>query len=453
MNIRFMGAAGVVTGSRTLVTEGDTRLLVDCGLFQGFKHDRERNWEKLPVPPLDGVALTHAHLDHSGWVPALVKQGYHGPVYCTRATADLLRILWPDAGRLQEEEADWLNRHHATRHHPALPLFDEADARRALERLVPVDQDSPREIGALRVTWRRAGHILGAASLLIEGGGVRLLMSGDLGRPDDPVLAGPVPPPAADLLVMESTYGDRLHPTVPREEMLAEVLTRTVERGGVLLVPSFAVGRAQSLLWSFHHLMSEGRAPRVPVVVDSPMATSATEVLLQHPSAVRRTPHELEAMTENVQFVRSTEESKGLNKRKKPFVLVSASGMLTGGRVLHHLANRAGDPRNTVLLVGYQAAGTRGARLLQGERSLRMFGEKVDILCEVTEVGGFSAHADADELVAWLGAGPRPGRVLLNHGEPQASDALRLRLKDLGYDAAVATERREWEVTRATGPV
>lgn len=447
MHLQFLGAAGVVTGSRTLVTEGPTRVLVDCGLFQGFKESRQRNWDRLRAGALDAVLLTHAHLDHSGWVPALVKQGYRGPIHCTEATASLLRILWPDSGRIQEEDAHHHARHHTSQHDAPQPLYTEADALRALEQLRPVPFHTPLPIGVFEATWQRAGHILGAGSLSLRSPTHHVLFSGDIGRADDAVMPPPEPPPAVDTLVMESTYGDRDHPTVDRRERLAEVIRATVERRGMVLVPAFAVGRAQGLLHALHELTIEGRIPRLPIVVDSPMATAATAAVLQHPGDTRLSADTLAAMTEGVEFVSDVEASKALHRRTDPFVLLSASGMLTGGRVLHHLTRRAPVKENTLLFVGFQAPGTRGAHLVGGARTVKVYGADVEVNCHVEQIGGYSAHADRGGLLAWLrSASERPARVFLNHGDPPATDALRKALKAEGYTAHAATERYSWRL-------
>lgn len=449
MRLQFLGAAGVVTGSKTLVSTEKTRLLIDCGMFQGFKQNRMRNWDPLDVQPLDAVVLTHAHLDHSGWFPALIKQGYDGPTYCTPGTADLLGILWPDAGRIQEEDAEHANRSKSSSHEPAEPMYTEADAIAALKRIVSIPPNKSFQLGDIQATFRGAGHILGAASVELRSATSSVLFSGDLGRTDDLVVPAPEHPPAVDAIVMESTYGNRLHPDIDRLDRLAEVVNRTVDRGGMLLIPSFAVGRAQGLLWGLHCLMNEERIPRLPIVVDSPMATRATGAFLNHPEALRLNAAQLEAMTEHVEFVGGVEESKAVNGRQQPFILIAASGMLVGGRVLHHLIERGPVKKNTLVFVGFQAPGTRGGRIVQGERTVKIYGRKIKLHCEVEEIGGFSAHADAAGLHEWLSSAPeRPKRVFLNHGEPDSADALRLRLKDDGYAVEIATEGVVWDLER-----
>ena len=450
MRIRFLGGAGTVTGSRTLVTSGETQVLVDCGLFQGFKVLRERNWARLEADPgrLRAVLLTHGHLDHSGWVPRLVKQGFAGPVYCTDATAELLGILWRDAGRIQEEDAEYANRKGFARHEPALPLYTEEDAENALERIVPVSWATPLEVGPLRASFHRVGHILGAACVRIEDDSTSVLFSGDLGRDADLLMRAPAAPPAAEFAVLESTYGSRSHSDLDVLAQLSEVVRRTVERRGALLIPSFAVGRAQGVLWALHVLQERGEIPDVPLLLDSPMATNTTELYLRHAKELRVPPAELDRLCDDVRFVRTTDESKALNFERPPYVLVSASGMLTGGRVLHHLARLAGDRRSTVLFVGYQAPGTRGDRLVRGAETVRLHGRDMDVRCEVAQIDGFSAHADADELLAWIARMPQvPRRVWLNHGEPEGADALRMRVRDeLGWDATAACEGCEWDL-------
>jgi metallo-beta-lactamase family protein len=428
----FLGGAGMVTGSRTVVTAPDgRRVLIDCGMFQGYKHDRLRNRDAFPFDPraLDAVLLTHAHLDHSGMLPALVRAGFRGPVYATAPTVDLLHLILPDSARIQEEDASFANRHGTTRHHPAEPLYTELDAARALELLVVVPTDHERTIGPFTASWHVAGHLLGAASIRVAADGASVLFSGDVGRTGALLVPDPSPPPAADAVVLESTYGDRHHAEEDPAVALGAVVRRTVARGGVLLVPAFAIGRAQVLLLLLHRLRRDGAIPEVPIVLDSPMAIDSTSITLRHLDATTLDAADARALHRGVEVTRDVQESKALHGRSGPFILISASGMLTGGRVLHHVTQRAGDPRNTILLAGFQAGGTRGARLLDGETSLRIHGQDVAIRCEVAHVDGLSAHADQDGLAAWVRAmSPAPRRVWINHGEPSSSDALRARL-------------------------
>lgn len=433
--LRFLGAAGTVTGSKHLVTTGGGhRLLLDCGLFQGLKPLRLRNWAAPPVDPatLDAVVLSHAHVDHAGYLPLLVRHGFRGPVYCTPATADLLPLLLLDAAHLQEEEAATANRHGYSKHHPALPLFTTADAEAALRLLAPRPFGAPfRATGDAAVVFRRAGHILGAATVEVRLGAppLRLVFSGDLGRAGRPILRAPEPVTEADVVLVESTYGDRVHPPRP-EDALARVVCDAADRGGALLVPAFAVGRTQELLWLLHALAEAGRIPRLPVFVDSPMAIDVTGVYAAHPEelttgAARFFAAERGPLGDGYRLLRSPEESKALNDRTGPLIIVSASGMATGGRILHHFRRRLPDPRTTVLLPGFQAAGTRGRLLQDGARTLRMHGEDVPVRATVVVLDGLSAHADRDDLLGWLAAfAPRPRRVHVVHGEPPAAEGL-----------------------------
>jgi metallo-beta-lactamase family protein len=430
--LQFLGAARTVTGSRFLVDTPRARVLVDCGLFQGLKELRLRNWERFPVDPrsVHAVVLTHAHLDHSGYLPALVRDGFEGPVFCTRNSAALCGILLPDSGRIQEEDAAYANRKKFSKHEPALPLYTETDARAALARLHVVRFGEPIELGALRARFAPAGHILGAASVELRDASGTALFSGDLGRSDDLLMPPPAPPGDADWIVMESTYGDRSHGERDPLQAIAALLRRTCERGGVLLIPSFAVGRAQTLLYCLHEIFARGMHPRVPVFVNSPMATDVSALYEQFHDYHRLSQAEVATMCDAAEFVRSVEESRELAARKGPHVVISASGMATGGRVLHHLRALAPDPRNTILMPGFQAAGTRGADLVAGAPAIKIHGEYVPVRAEVVQLDLLSAHADREDLCAWLGAAPRsPRRVFLVHGEPAAADALRRTLK------------------------
>lgn len=446
--LTFLGGAGTVTGSKTLVELGGSRVLVDCGLYQGARELRRRNWEPFAhdAGSLDAVVLTHAHLDHCGYLPALAAAGFRGPVYATEGTAALARIVLLDSAHLLDEQAQHANRHHYSKHTPALPLYTAEDVERALSRVVPVPFDADVEIAPDVVgRWQRAGHILGSASVRLQlGDATSVLFSGDLGRPSHPVLAPPDPPPASDVVVVESTYGGRIHGDDDRRQ-LADAIRRTVDRGGSVLVPAFAVDRTEVVLHALRELMHEGAVPRVPVHVDSPMALRA---LALYRAAVRRGDREVRPGLGahgdpfdpgDLHEARTSEESKRLNAPRWPCIIVSASGMATGGRVLHHLAHLLPDPRNTVLLVGFQAVGTRGRDLAEGARQVKMHGRYVPVRAEVVSLPGFSVHADADELLGWLAALPAPPTCCyVNHGEPSASEALRQRIgQELGWLAVV----------------
>jgi metallo-beta-lactamase family protein len=439
MRITFIGATGTVTGSKYLV-EGSGMLLVDCGLFQGYKQLRLRNRAAFPVEPraLDAVVLTHAHLDHSGYLPLLVKNGYRGKVYCTEATADLCRIMLPDSGRLQEEEAEYANRRGFSKHAPALPLYTADDAERALAQLVPVDFRRATPLGkSLHVEFLPAGHILGAAMVRIADGDKTLLFSGDLGRPHDPIMHAPVAVEQADFLVLESTYGNRRHNGADTREEIAAAVNRAVARGGVIVVPSFAVGRAQLLLWHIHELKAARRIPDLPVYLNSPMAADVTHVYEKFHDEHRLTPVQAAAMCRTAKIVNTVAESKALNTLQGSAIIIAGSGMATGGRVIHHLKAYAPEKRNTILLTGFQAGGTRGASLLRGADTLKIHGEQVPVRAEVVVLDNVSAHADYAETLDWLGHFRKPPRrTFLTHGEPEAADALRLRIE----------ERLKWRV-------
>jgi metallo-beta-lactamase family protein len=452
MKLTFLGATGTVTGSRYLVECGERRVLVDCGLFQGLKQLRLRNWAPLPVDPasIDAVVLTHAHIDHSGWLPRLVAEGFRGTIHATGATAELCGLLLPDAGKLQEEEAAYANRHGTSKHAPALPLYTQQQARRALERFHPQALDTSFEpVPGMYVRFHGAGHILGAASvhLLNERGSI--LFSGDLGRSDDLLMKPPSPPQSADVVVVESTYGDRSHEAGDVHEALAQVVNRTVGRGGHVIVPAFAVGRAQLLLHLLRLLKDSGRIPDVPVYLDSPMATDATALYQRHLGEHRLDAAACAAMSRGVHIVATPDESRALASLRYPAIIVSASGMATGGRVVHHIEAFAPHPANTLLFVGYQAMGTRGAWLVGGAREVRMHGRWVPVRAEVATLEGLSSHADRAELLAWLGSlRTPPHRVYVTHGEPVAADALRQAVSEqLGWQAAVPEYRESVDLT------
>jgi metallo-beta-lactamase family protein len=446
--LRFLGAAGTVTGSKFLLQMGDASVLVDCGLFQGLKEHRLRNWDHLPLnlDSLGAVILTHAHLDHSGYLPALCRDGFKGRVFCTPGTRSLCRILLPDSGHLQEEEAAYANRKGYSKHTPALPLYTEDEAWRALDYFSEASLDSTFTCAGCRITLRRAGHILGAASALVElPGGRRIYFSGDLGRPRHPILRAPEPPPAANVIVVESTYGDRRHDDAGAIELFADTIARTADRGGTIVIPSFAVDRTEVVLFHLRRLQVEGRIPRLPVYVDSPMALAA---LKQYEGAISESAPEISPevagkpevlQPSHLTEVRTVQESIELNARAGPMIIISASGMATGGRVLHHLSNRLPDKRNTVILVGYQAEGTRGRSLLEGARSVKMLGRYVPVEAEVVNLPAFSVHADQREILDWLiSAGSRPEVVYVVHGDPSAAEALRTAIvTELRWNAVV----------------
>ncbi len=452
LRLSFLGAAGTVTGSKYLVENGDHRLLVDCGLFQGYKALRLRNWAHFPIDPrrIDAVLLTHAHLDHSGYLPLLVRQGYSGPVLCSAATADLCQILLPDSGHLQEKDAEFANRHGFSKHKPALPLYTQEDAVRALDQLTPIAFDEYRRLpGGASAYLRRAGHILGAASIQLDWNGTRLVFSGDLGRYNDPTMVDPAQVERADYLIVESTYGNRRHEAQDPEQALAEIITRTVRRGGTVVIPAFAVGRAQSLMVHLHRLKTSRRLPDVPVFLDSPMANHASEIFCRHIADHRLSERECRGACEVAHYVQSVEESKALMTNPMPKVIISASGMATGGRVLHHLKSYAPDTRNTILFAGFQAGGTRGAAMVEGADSIKIHGAYVPVRAEVKNLEMLSAHADADEILRWLKGFKSPPRTtFITHGEPSASDALRHRIEEeLGWTCVVPDHGQEVELS------
>lgn len=444
--LTFLGAARTVTGSKYLLEHRGSRVLVDCGLFQGLKELRLRNWDGLPVAPdsLHAVVLTHAHLDHVGYLPRLVAHGYRGRVFCTGGTADLCRLVLPDSARIQEEDARQANKHRYTKHHPALPLYTEADAFRAISQLQPLGYERPIEVApAVTIRFVQAGHLLGSAYVRTQlAGGATLLFGGDLGRYGRPVLPDPADAPEADVVLVESTYGDRDHPPEDRGEPLAEVIRDTVHRGGKLIIPAFAVGRVGELLYWVRVLEEERRIPVLPVYVDSPMAT---EALRYYTGRVTELDADMRPAEKGVsvfastrfQTVASPEQSKELTASHHPAIVISSSGMATGGRVLHHLAAALPDPKHTVLFVGYQAAGTRGHQLVDGATEVRIHGRQIPVAAQIRTLDSMSAHADRGEILRWLGTLPRrPGRVCLVHGEPSPMDALRTLVADrLRWDA------------------
>ncbi|MES2919407.1 MAG: MBL fold metallo-hydrolase [Pseudomonadota bacterium] len=452
MELQFLGAAGTVTGSRYLLRRGAHKVLVDCGMFQGVKRLRERNRAPFPVDPksLHAVVLTHAHVDHSGWLPALVRAGFRGHVYCTPGTQALCEILLRDAAKLQEEDARYANKKGFSKHQPAEPLYTLDDAEDALRLFHPVDWHQRVNIDGMSITFHHAGHIIGASSLHIATDGGTLVFSGDVGRRVDPVLNPPEPLPGCDWLVTESTYGNRLHPRVDALELLADAVTRTAQRGGVVVMPAFAVGRAQMILHLLLTLRKQGRIPDMPIYLDSPMASKATEVLLKFPDEHHLTRDECQDIINEVKYVDTVDQSMALNAKKDPHIIVSASGMATGGRVLHHLRRLLPEPRNQVIFLGFQAVGTRGDTLVKGAPYVKIHGEYVPVHAPVLNIDGLSAHADQAELIDWYRTMPHaPRQVFVTHGEPDASDALRLQIQDLlGWPATVPEPGEKFTLQR-----
>jgi metallo-beta-lactamase family protein len=452
VHLRFLGAAGTVTGSKVLVEFNGQSLLVDCGLFQGYKQLRLRNRDPLPVLPnhIGAVLLTHAHLDHSGYLPLLAKEGFRGKVWCTPATRDLAKILLPDSGHIQEEDANFANRKGFSKHAPALPLYTEGDALDSLKliRTVPMGQ-AFEPLRGWTARFSSAGHILGAASLLLEVGGKKILFSGDLGRPDDMLMLPPEKPPAADAVVIESTYGDREHPDEDTLAELGPALQRVAARGGTAVVPVFAVGRAQEILHAIVLLKANGVLPHsLPVYLDSPMAIHTTGLYDHHLGEHRLNAAQCRDMEHVAQMTRSADESKAIAQQHGPKIVLAAAGMATGGRVLHHLVQYLGHHRNMVVLTGYQAPGTRGDSLAKGNKSIRIHGQDVSVRAEVVQLASASAHADASQLMDWLRALPQPPhRVFVTHGDMGASDALRQRIeRELGWRALVPEHQSTWGV-------
>ncbi len=441
MKLSFLGGTGTVTGSKYLIEHAGQKILLDCGLFQGYKNLRQLNWQAMPFDPasLDAVVLTHAHLDHSGAIPLLIRQGFRGPVYATPSTIALCGLLLPDSGHLQEEDANYANRHKSSRHEPALPLYTEEDARHALHAFRPLEFNQSLTLGNVQVRLHAAGHILGASSAQFRSSLGSLMFSGDLGRSDDILMRGPEPIGQADTLIVESTYGDRSHGSEDSAQVLADVIGRTAARGGMVVIPAFAVGRAQSLLYQIYLLKRAGRIPDLPVFLDSPMAIDTTDIYRRHRTEHRLSMEDCEGMSQVAKFCRSVDESRELGQMRYPAIIISASGMATGGRILHHLRNYGSDHRSSIVFAGYQAGGTRGAKLVAGDRVLRIFGEDVRINAEVLSLPGMSAHADADQILAWMKTLKQaPRQVFVTHGEPAAADALRWRIEhELGWHASV----------------
>lgn len=442
IELQFLGAAGTVTGSKSLLTINGKRILVDCGLFQGLKSLRLKNWDEFPVEPseIHAVILTHAHIDHSGYIPRLVKKGFRGKVYSTTATYDVCRLLLPDCGYLLEEEAEYLNRIGRTKHKPAFPLFTQKEAENSLAYFEGVPLDEVHEAApGVRFRFRYSGHILGAASVVIEAEGRRLTFTGDVGRPVDRILFPPAPLLETDYFITEATYGNRLHENVDPLEALESVVNQTCRRGGVVVVPAFAVGRAQTLMHDLLLLRRQNRIPSVPMYLNSPMATDFTTIFRKHKDLHRLSETDCRDMAGLFKFVKSADDSKALNLKQGPMIIISASGMLTGGRVLHHLKAFAPYPQNTIVLAGFQSAGTRGEALQNGAAEIKIHGDYIPIRAQVRVLDNVSAHADYLELITWMAdSGIHPKQVFINHGEPSAADEFRRRLTEkFGWNCIV----------------
>lgn len=441
MKLHFLGAVGTVTGSKYILECKGKNILIDCGLYQGYKLLRQRNWRPFPYPidKIDAVVLTHAHLDHSGYLPALVAKGYSGPIYATRATRDLCEILLTDSAHLQEEEAKYANRRGSSKHSPALPLYDKSDVLATMPLFKNVAFNQETKLGNVDVCFIPGGHILGAGSVCIRAEGKTVLFSGDIGRSNDVIMAPPQALPEADVVVMESTYGDRNHETTDPKELIADIVSETAAKGGSVLIPSFAVGRAQALMHILTQLKASEKIPPVPIFLNSPMAINVAELYCEHHKDHKLSKREVRDMCDHVNYARTVEESIALVNQVMPSIIISASGMATGGRVLHHLQSMVSDPKHSILFAGYQAPGTRGWRLCEGESTVKIFGQTYDVRASVQSIDILSAHADQHELLAWLSSMPRkPQKIFLTHGENSAVDQLRLCIQEeLGYHCTI----------------
>lgn len=443
MKITFLGATQTVTGSKYLINLKSKNILVDCGLFQGYKELRLRNWNKLPfeASKIDAVLLTHAHLDHTGYLPLLVKSGFRGPIYSTPGTKVLCSILLPDSGYLQEEEATFANKYGFSKHKPALPLYTKADAEETLKyfKTVPYDQFFYPETDELKAVFKRAGHIIGSSFIRLEAEKTSILFSGDIGRPHDPVMQAPSQIPQADYIVLESTYGNRSHEKESPTQYLGKIITETVKKGGSVIIPAFAVGRAQSLLYYIYQLKKNKEIPDIPVYLDSPMAINATDILCEHQDDLRISKDDCKNLCQIASYINTAEESKKLDDNRYPMIIISASGMVTGGRILHHLKVFAPDPKNTIVFTGYQSGGTRGARIIAGEQEIKIQGQMIPVRANVKVLSNTSAHADADEILQMLEKITKPPKkIFITHGELGASEALKEKIqKKFGWTVTI----------------
>lgn len=442
IKLHFLGAAGTVTGSRYLIETDNIKLMIDCGLFQGYKQLRLRNWETPPFNPksIDAILLTHAHLDHSGFLPLMVKKGFRGKIYCTEASFELCKLLLRDSARLQEEEAGYLNRHHLSKHPEALPLYDSDDVNQTFKQFVEIQAHQKIDLAnKINAKWMPNGHILGSCSISCEVEGTHILFSGDLGRPKDVIMKKPEIPERPDFLIAESTYGNREHEHTNPADQLKEIINATIQRGGSVLIPSFAVGRAQTLIYLLYQLRKSKQIPEFPIYLDSPMSESATSIYHHFEDNLKLNSDDVDAMIAMTKCVKTPEESKQLNSERWPKIIISASGMATGGRVLHHMKNMASDDRNAILFCGHQAGGTRGESLINGATTVRIHGQDIRVRARIVKIDGLSAHADANEIIAWLSNfKPAPICTFITHGEPASADGLRLKIeRELNWSCEV----------------
>ncbi|WP_058388289.1 MBL fold metallo-hydrolase RNA specificity domain-containing protein [Legionella cherrii] len=452
MKLTFLGATETVTGSKYLVEADHNKILVDCGLFQGYKELRLRNWASLPINPssINAVLLTHAHIDHTGYLPLLVKNGFSGPIYCTPGTKDLCAILLPDSGHLQEEETKNANKYGYSKHHPALPLYTIQDAETALKQFRTKLYDTLFDpFKDMEVQFIRAGHIIGSSFVRMKNHNTSLLFTGDMGRPHDCVMQAPSLIEDIDYLVIESTYGNRLHDKTPPTELLKNIINKTVRRGGSIIIPAFAVARAQSILHYIALLKQEQSIPDIPVYLDSPMAINATHILCHHQEDHRLSEQECKNLCDTATYIRTPEESKQLDSNQFPKIIISASGMATGGRILFHLKAYAPHHKNTILFAGYQAGGTRGTRMIQGETEIKIHGQMVPVKAQVESLSNLSAHADYEELLHWLSHFRKPPKkVFITHGEPQAATSLQAKIEQqFGWTCVVPHYQQTEELT------
>lgn len=442
MKLQFLGATETVTGSKYLISHGEQKLLIDCGLYQGVKNFRLRNWAQLPVDPksIDAVVLTHAHIDHSGYLPALIKAGFKGKVYCSKATKALCKVLLPDAGYLQEEDARYANYRKFSKHHPAQALYTEDDGKASLAYLHPIVYNHSEKVTEeLSIELTPVGHILGACAVKVSNGKTSVLFSGDLGRPNDPIMYPPIPVTSADYVVVESTYGNRRHKPVDEEQVLADIINSTTKRGGTILMPAFAVGRAQTMLYFLLKLKEKEMIPDVPVFLNSPMAITATEIFCNYHNEHKLNADTCKQIDDGTTYVRTAEESKELNTKKFPSIIISASGMASGGRILHHLKSLAPDHRNSIVFLGFQAPGTRGDHMINGASEIKIHGAYHQVRAQIHVLDSLSAHADYQEIIDWLAnIKTPPKRTFVTHGERTASDAMRHHIQEqLGWDVCV----------------